>query len=220
MSVLTTPEIITPVTATFPSSESAAPEAAPSQEVLLASVVAAEIVVPANAHAAPKRKRKVPSSPQCEIERLRQALEEERRLHAIQRAAAEQSRRVADCLTVFQDALLANMTQPCFILNATGSIHGWNPAMAHWTARSAAATQGRTLADWFGEETGAQLERACRLAQAAIANAEGLECGHAFSLPGPYRFGDVTASRLTLIPRYRIPRFVEAFFVLVTPDEP
>jgi PAS domain-containing protein len=217
VATLVTPETNASMSATTVSTNNTIPETAPSSELLLASA-SASIVVPADARSIPKRRRKAEPAPELQdtLERLRQQLEQERRMHAIQRATAEQARRVADCLMVCQDTLLAHLTQPCFTLDCRGVILNWNSAMARWTARPTAIALGVPLVDLVGQETGEQLERACRLAIAAIESTEGSQDTHVFSLPGPLRFAESEAARLTLIPHCRIPGCVESFLVLVT----
>jgi PAS domain-containing protein len=213
----TASKLVSPVSADSVISEELA-----SSEMLLATV-AAEIMVTASAQVAPKRRRKTEQGTdiqvaelQKEVAYLRQQLEQERRLQAIQRATAEQARRVADCLEVCHDSLLTQINQPCFTLHQDGTIQYWNPAMARWTAQAAGVVQGTSLSRLVGEETGKQIERACKLALTAIESSTGAQSAHVFSLPGPLLFGGVEATRLTLLPRFRVPGCVEAFLILVS----
>jgi hypothetical protein len=218
VSVTAMPDILTS-TANSASPELSAPEVPAASELLLASAVSTQIVVPADARPTPRRRRKAESvpDPEEEIARLQTELEQEQRINTIQRAIAEQARRVADCQTASLEALLEQTAQPCFALDTDGVITRWNPAMAFWTRQTVPSPL--PLAERTNSETAVTILRACRLALAAITDPDDTQsCKGAFTLPGPLLFGDRQAAHLTLIPRFRIPGCVESFLLLVTPD--
>lgn len=219
MSVIVTSETISSIPAAAGVSAAPVLENAGSAE-LLSSAEAGQIVVPSEARSSAKRYRKAEeqTTPQPEIECLREQLHTEKRLHTIQRATAEQARRVADCQIAFQEILIEQITQPCFVLNAEGILLRWNPAMARWTNCPASAVQSVPLAQIAGEETASQLVRACSLARAAVESANSATKTAVFSLPEPFRFGDTEIGRVTLIPHCRIPGCVESYLILVTPQ--
>src|SRR5262249_19275275 len=135
----------------------------------------------------------------------------------IQRAAAEQSRRVADCLRAFQETLLETIAQPCFLMDIEGSITYRNPSMTRWMGIGAPQEQTLSLQELLPEEAGENAKKALRAVVRAVRKS-GEKPSTPFLLSGPLAFRNgQTAEVLTLLPQCRIPGCVEAILVLITP---
>ncbi len=131
----------------------------------------------------------------------------------VQRANAEQARRVADCLLTFHETLLDALAQPCFALDDQGRVTRWNPALAARSQKPAAQVLGQPLADVFAPPAHAEILRALQ----TVLNAHAAHpAPAAFTIDGPQRLlNDLDAARLTFVPQYRIPGCFESLVVLI-----
>jgi len=149
-----------------------------------------------------------------EVTALRQQLSEERTAHAVQRANAEQARRVAECQRAFAEALLEHLAHPCFGLDRDGCVTQWNPAMARWSGLAEVEVIGKSLTERICAPLRAPL---AQLTRAAFGSRAAALTPRTLSGPLPFLPG-LEAARLTVIPLSRIPGCVEAAMVLVEPQ--
>ncbi len=148
---------------------------------------------------------------------LQAQLREARQAHAIQRASAEQSRRMGDCLRGFHDALLPLLNQPCMVIDREGCVSLWNDALAKWTAIAADAAIGRGLESLFPEEAAEALDAAlqvgCYAAETAPANQRMLT-----PVPGIFSPSErLRGASFALLPLRRVPGCLESCLVLFQP---
>lgn len=130
---------------------------------------------------------------------------------AIQRATAEQARRVAQQQRLFLDRLLTHLAQPCFVLDREARILFWNVAAEDWTRLSAAEATGSVLMELFCPQAQSRLKKAFH----AVLTETDQE---AFALPGTLALlCGATAAQLTLLPLRRIADYVELVVVLAIP---
>ena len=144
----------------------------------------------------------------------------ERMEFAVQRANADQARRVADCLHVAFDAFVNHVEQPCIALDSTCQITRWNPAMAVWSGIDEDAAIGQPLSAILTPESAARLDAAnaaLREAEETLGSPDG---DPVFVLDGVFTVGESkTARRVSLVPLCRIPRVVEKVVVLFSPAQ-
>ncbi len=149
-----------------------------------------------------------------EAAQLREQLAEAHTLLSVQRANAEQARRVAECLRGFHDMLLEHLAQPCFALDQDGNVTGWTPRMAHWSGLAAEEVEGKPLSERVCAAVRGQLDRARRAAFRR--RAADRYPSQPLTLPGPLTFlPDREVNRITLLPLCRIPGTMEALVVLL-----
>ncbi|HLK60456.1 MAG TPA: PAS domain-containing protein [Chthonomonadaceae bacterium] len=145
---------------------------------------------------------------------LREQLAQEQAAHALQRANAEQARRVADCLRACHTTLLHHLQQPCFQLDRDGNITHWNAALERWTGLASSQAIGKSLAACFPASLCTLITDAMRLSLAAAETQESTTS--VLTLRGPLRLlPGRTAAELSLVPLYRVPGVIEAFVVLM-----
>ena len=181
----------------IPPALSAAPETSEAV-VLHSAVIAAErpaLVPPAHKNSA-------------EQAALRQQI-------ALQRAAAEQARRTADCLRDFQETLLATLTQPCCMVDSDLRVTRWNPAMADWTGLSAASVRNRPLHQIFLLSHADILTEAIQTVRKSGAKSEpAKESISGETLPACV---GRSAADFDVLPLFRVPGCLEAFLILLRP---
>lgn len=150
---------------------------------------------------------------------LRRHLQQQRAANTLQRANAEQARRVADCLRSFQENLIDCMAQPCFLINRDNQVTRWNPALACWSGASASWATGKVFSDIFCPETARWLQTATReaFAYAEIGPASANDPAFATESALPV-FPGREGAQIALLPLFRIPSHVEAVLVLLTPQ--
>jgi PAS domain-containing protein len=146
---------------------------------------------------------------------LQERLELEKIAGAIQRASAEQARRVGDSLRTAYEALLIHLAQPCLLLDMEGRIARWNPALERWSGIPRDVALSRMLPDLIVPSALAALTRA----QLALITAESPEAEQRVLLSEHLElFPKRTAARLTLLPLHRIPGCLEAILLLIEPQ--
>lgn len=140
------------------------------------------------------------------------------REQAIQRANADQARRVAECTRAAFDSLVRHTTQPCFALDEANQIVRWNAAMADWTGIPEGDALNSLLSTVFSDGSASEIEAAGTALREAEALPGGLDADPVFVVERVFslRCGAV-AERVSLLPLCRVPRVVEAIVVLITP---
>jgi len=142
----------------------------------------------------------------------------ERREFAVQRATADQARRVADCARAVVESMLRHTTQPCLALNEMGAIIRWNEAISNWTGVSASAALEHDLTVIFSAQSADEIQAANVALREAEELPGGVDEDPVFVLEGQYFLSTgIAAERVALLPLCRVPRVVEAVIVLVTP---
>lgn len=139
---------------------------------------------------------------------LRAILRDERTALSIQRATAEQARRVADRLRACHEALLASLCQPCCVLDCDAHVIRWNLALATWSGVPSENAVHRPVREIFGESSG-------RLILAGIAQLRASGSIGSHRIAGPLSVGGRTANAITLIPQERTPGFTESIIALI-----
>ncbi len=153
-----------------------------------------------------------------QIALLQKQLAEGQTRLTLERANAEQARRVAECLRAFHQMLLDCIAQPCFTLDSEGIVVGWNPAMEHWSQLAHSEMVGQSLADRLDAATRTRLDQALRTAFSRRKSRSNKPCSGALTVPGPLPFlQGSTLQQITLLPLYRIPGTVEAVIALLQP---
>ena len=145
---------------------------------------------------------------------LRQQLADERTAHAIQRATAEQARRVTRCTRSCLEAVLENLAQPYIVISSEGIVQQWSGTLEARTGIGAQHAVGKRWKELIGGEAQQKLEKGIR----AVCNAAVNESGYAGGrdLRGHFALTpNCTFSEITLIPLHRIPSCVEAIILLV-----
>jgi PAS domain-containing protein len=147
---------------------------------------------------------------------LRRALMEEKRAHAIQRASAEQNRRVMECLQAFHETLLQHLDCPNFSLDAAGCVVRWSPAMARWSGQEGLGALKKPLSEALCPELALPILEACQ--QTLMDSETSAEADSGLVRQGvlPGASGSHPAL-FTLIPLYRIPGCLEEILVLLEP---
>lgn len=149
-----------------------------------------------------------------EIDALKQSLAKEKRAVVVQKAGAEQARRSNACLRVFASALIQNMNQPCFQVDAENRVVEWNTGMILWTEIGDQNAIGKDVATLLPEFAAQPLAD-------AIASAK----GRALTLSRLEQLtpsqGTLTAEEdfeavsFTAIPLLRVPGCVEGCVILL-----
>ncbi|MCS6775437.1 MAG: PAS domain-containing protein [Chloroherpetonaceae bacterium] len=189
------------------------------EQTLIADGSMTEIVVPEQARTSGRRRRKtdLEHADNSAQAALQQELQEARKQIAVQKAIAEQARRVSECQLAFQQALLEQIPQPCFVLDENGTILFWNPAMAAWSGHPGSAVHSLPLTQIADPQSASMLLNACRIARFALEHGEPSPRREAFTLPQPLTLDGKLQAEITVIPRCRIPGHVESFVVLAFP---
>lgn len=142
----------------------------------------------------------------------------ERREYAIQRATADQARRVADCARAAVEAILRHTTQPCLAVDETGAIIRWNDAIASWTGVAAEFALNHNLSVIFSTESAERIHSANVALREAEELPGGVDADPVFVLNGAHHLHNtLEAERVALLPLCRVPRVVEAVVILITP---
>ncbi len=140
---------------------------------------------------------------------------------AVQRANSDQARRVSECTRLAFEALVMHCIQPCFAIDEAGTIVRWNVAMSDWTGTPEFAAIDRHISTVFAGESAVEIEAAGEALREAEEAPGGVGIDSVFVLNGRLALHNGRlASRIALLPLCRVPRFVEAIFVLVTPSLP
>lgn len=217
MSVTANPESVADTVAQ--QAPATTPLPAHEKQSLIADGSMTEIVVPEQARTSGRRRRKtdLEHASNSTLTALQQELQEARKQIAIQKAVAEQARRVSECQIAFQRVLLEQILQPCFVLDENGTILSWNPAMEAWSGHPGSAVQSLPLMQIADPQSASMLLNACRIARFALEHGEPSPRKEAFTLPHPLILDRNLQAEITVIPRCRIPGHVESFVVLVFP---
>lgn len=141
----------------------------------------------------------------------------EQTLHTLQRAGAEQARRVLDCMRAFQKSLIHALVQPCLTLSQDGEVLVWNEALAHVTGISAATAEGQPLSTLVSPEANDRIAEATLSLLSMTMGERPMPA--TFPLNGPFDFTpQFRVSQITLLPLYHIPHVIEAFTLLLAPE--
>lgn len=139
---------------------------------------------------------------------LRASLRDERTALSIQRATAEQARRVADRLRTCHEALLASLCQPCCVLDCDAHVIRWNLALATWSGVPPENAVHRPVREIFGDSSG-------RLILTGIAQLRASGSIGSHRIAEPISVGGRMASAITLLPQERTPGFTESIIALI-----
>jgi PAS domain-containing protein len=138
---------------------------------------------------------------------------------AVQRANAEQARRVADRARLTVEAVIRHTIQPCLALDDAGCVIRWNPAMAAWTGVDEASALARPLSALFATDASVKIEAASAALREAEDAPGGVDADPVSTVEGPFATRNgVGAAKVSLLPLCRLPHVVEAVIVLVTPS--
>ena len=144
-----------------------------------------------------------------ELSEARTRLLQERLLHSVQRASAEQAYRVSESATRFVGTLLDTLTQSAFQITREGMIVRWNAALSESTGISGEIAIGKDLENVF---TLLHTQILTDLLCDFVLNKT--KEGVSSVLPGE------TPLYLTLIPQFRIPESLETVVVLISTTKP
>ncbi len=145
-------------------------------------------------------------------------LEAEQLEYAVQRANADQARRVAGCVRAAFDALIRHTFHPCIALDADSRIVRWNTAMAEWTGVQEDAALGQPLETIFDAKAASAIEEASAALREAEDEPGGVDADPVFSVEGMFALNSgAAAGRISLLPLCRLPRIVEEVVILITP---
>ena len=150
---------------------------------------------------------------------MRDAIAEAEQLeYAVQRANANQARRVADCVRAAFDALVRHTMHPCIALDTDGRIVRWNAAMTDWTGIAEEAALNQLLGTIFDDRAASAIEEASAALRDAENEPGGVDADPVFIVEGVFALnGGASAGRISLLPLCRGPRVVEEIVILITP---
>ncbi|HLJ55048.1 MAG TPA: hypothetical protein VKT77_08395 [Chthonomonadaceae bacterium] len=137
---------------------------------------------------------------------------------AVQRANAEQARRVAEATRAALDSLVRHTLHPCLAVNESGGVVRWNGAIAAWTGIEEATALGLSVGDLFAPDAAGALLEACGAVREAELERSEPDADPVFVIDGAFALrSGATAARVALVPLCLIPHVVEEVLLLVTP---
>jgi PAS domain-containing protein len=197
----------------FPSVAVAAAPASPASEEIAAGASETARTLTAQAHV-----QAVTEAACLEAVSLRQQLQEAQASARLLRANAEQARRVAESLRGFHEMLLVSIAQPCFALDRSGQVIGWNPALERWSGLARTEQEYKPLDAPICSFVRNFLDRARRSLLARRKTTGSPRFPQPITLQGPLAFlPEREAEQITLLPLFRIPGTLEAVVVLLQP---
>lgn len=150
---------------------------------------------------------------------VRSAVAEAERLeNAVQRATADQARRVAECTRAAFDSLVRHTLQPCIRLDDAGLVLRWNAAMTSWTGIAEEDALGQSISSIFGTAAAEAIEEAGVALREVAAEPGSPGADPVFTIEGAFALSSgCCAERISLLPLCRIPHVVEEIVILINP---